>query len=130
MDTRSLLPEQSPVALIDEETESRLHDVHVVATQDHALIRRWAALRRAEPATGEATSSGPSTMRVNDDGTGIRFNFPGVGRFRPIEWEEWFGNFDAYALVFVYERGDAGRTPSSRYRLLPMEVLRRVADVR
>jgi len=101
-----------------------------VATQDHALIRRWAARRHAEPATGEATDSGPSTLIVNDDGTGIRFNFPGLGRFRPIDWDEWFRNFDAYSLVFVYERDGAKRTPSGRYRMLPLDALKHVADLR
>jgi len=116
--------------LIDADSENRLTDVPVVATQDHALIRQWAARRRAEPATGEATASGPSTLSVNDDGTGIRFNFPGLGRFRPIDWDEWFRNFDAYSLVFVYERDGEKRSPSGRYRMLPLDTLKRVADVR
>ena len=130
MDARSILPDHTAVALIDTASEGRLDDLHVVATQDHALIQRWAQRRHAEPATGEATESGPSTVNVNDDGTGIRFNFPGLGRFRPIAWEEWFRNFDTYSLVFVYERDNAGRTPSSRYRMLPMDALKRLADVR
>jgi hypothetical protein len=130
MEPHSILPDHTAVALIDAGSEDRLHDLHVVATQDHALIRRWATRRHAEPATGEATESGPSTISVNDDGTGIRFNFPGIGRFRPIDWDEWFRNFDAYSLVFVYERDDPGRTPSSRYRMLPMDALRRVAELR
>ena len=130
MEPRSLLPDNSPVVLIDAASEDRLADVSVVATQDHALIRRWAARRHAEPATGEATDSGPSTLIVNDDGTGIRFNFPGLGRFRPIDWDEWFRNFDAYSLVFVYERDGAKRTPSGRYRMLPLDALKHVADLR
>jgi hypothetical protein len=125
-----MLPDHTAVALVDAASEDRLHDLQVVATQDHVLIRRWADRRRAEPATGEATESGPSTLNVNDDGTGIRFNFPGVGRFRPIAWDEWFRNFDAYSLVFVYERDHARRTPSSRYRMLPMDALKRLVEVR
>ena len=107
MDVRSLIPDNGPIALSTRPQRDRLDGLPVVATQDHELIRQWAVRRRAEPATGEATESGPSTTTVNDDGTGIRFNFPGVGRFRPIEWDEWFRNFDAYSLVFVYERDDA-----------------------
>ena len=79
---------------------------------------------------GEATESGPSTLSVNDDGTGIRFNFPGIGRFRPIGWDEWFRHFDAHALVFVYERDVRNRTLSSRYRMVPLATLKRVADLR
>jgi hypothetical protein len=130
MEIRSLIPEEGPIALIDAATEDRFADIPVVATQDHDLIRQWATRRRAEPATGEATESGPSTMTVNDDGTGIRFNFPGIGRFRPIEWDEWFRNFDTYSLVFIYERDVRSRSLSSRYRMVPMDTLKRVADLR
>jgi hypothetical protein len=130
MEVRSLLPDNGPIALIDSLSEDRLAELPVVATQDHDVIRRWAERRQAEPATGEATESGPSTLVVNDQGTGIRFNFPGVGRFRPIAWDEWFRNFDAYGLVFVYERDDGKHTPAARYRMLPLDALRRMADVR
>jgi hypothetical protein len=67
---------------------------------------RWAALHQAEPATGEATASGPATVAVNDGATGVRFNFPGVARFRPISWEEWLAHFDQRQLLFVYEEQD------------------------
>ena len=130
MEVRSLLPEEGPIALIDAATEDHFADIPVVATRDHDLIRQWATRRRAEPATGEATESGPSTMIVNDDGTGIRFNFPGIGRFRPIDWDEWFRHFDAYSLVFIYERDVRKRSLSSRYRMVPMDTLKRVADLR
>lgn len=43
---------------------------------------------------------------MNDGGAGIRFNFPGFAPFRPISWDEWFGNFDAHDLVFMYEEQD------------------------
>jgi hypothetical protein len=83
--------------------------VHTVVTRDHAEIRRWAALHKAEPATGEATASGPAVRDVNDLGAGIRFNFPGFALLRPIEWEEWFDNFDRHGLSFVYEEEDSGQ---------------------
>lgn len=73
------------------------------ATEDHDVIRRWAERHHAEPATGEATASGPATARVNDGGAGVRFNFPGFARYRPIDWDEWFDNFDRHELTFVYE---------------------------
>ena len=81
-----------------------------VATRDHDIIRAWAARHGAEPATGEATATGPATAaRVNDGGVGIRFNFPGFGRFRSIEWAEWFEHFDRNSLVFLYEEDVADR---------------------
>jgi hypothetical protein len=91
----------------------------VVATRDHALIRHWAQVRQAEPATGEATASGPATgMAVNDGGAGIRFNFPGAGRFRPITWDEWFQLFDLQGLAFVYDNDGHPESRSGRYRLV------------
>ena len=129
MHPRSLLPENQPIVLIDAVSEDRQAHIPVVATSDHELIRKWAGRRHAEPATGEATESGPATASVNDRGTGVRFNFPGVSRFRPIEWDEWFSNFDAHALAFVYERDEPGRAPSSRYRLVPMATLREMARI-
>ncbi|HEY2431891.1 MAG TPA: DUF2934 domain-containing protein [Vicinamibacterales bacterium] len=80
-----------------------------VATRDHRVIQDWAARHKAEPATGEATASGPATIHVNDGGAGVRFNFPGVARFRPISWEEWFENFEGHRLVFVFEEEVADR---------------------
>jgi len=93
----------------------------VVCTRDHDVIQRWAAHRRAEPATGEATNSGPATHNVKDGGAGIRFNFPGVGLFRPISWEEWLTNFDVHQCAFVYEDDDASRPPSNRYHIVKAE---------
>lgn len=91
----------------------------VVTTDDHDEIREWAARHDAEPATGEATESGPATVNVQDQGAGIRFNFPAAAPFRPISWEEWFENFARHRLMFVYERDVAGRPPSNWYRLVP-----------
>jgi hypothetical protein len=83
--------------------------VRALATKDHDLIRNWAERHHAEPATGEATVSGPATTCVNDGGGGVRFNFPGFSRFRPISWAEWFDNFDRYGLTFVFEEEVADR---------------------
>jgi hypothetical protein len=80
-----------------------------IVTRDHEVIRRWAVRHRAEPATGEATASGPATVDLRDGGAGIRFNFPAAGRFRPISWEEWFEHFDRHQLSFVYEEEIADR---------------------
>jgi hypothetical protein len=130
MDPATLLPPDQPIALIDSHDENRHSEVHVVATRDHELLRRWAQRRRAEPATGEATESGPRTVDVHDQGTSLRFNFPGVERFRQIAWTEWLDHFDRHALIFVYERDATGVTPSNRYRLLPARRLEELAHVR
>jgi hypothetical protein len=119
----SLVPGVTPIVLVTAETEERYPDVRVAATRDHDVIQRWASQHKAEPATGERTASGDSTVDVNDGDAGIRFNFPAVGRFRPITWDEWFGNFEQYDLVFVYERETAGVSRSYRYRLVTQESL-------
>ena len=112
-----LLPELKSISEVratgDEQSQAK-----VVSTRDHEVIRRWAAARHAEPATGEETASGPATVRVNDGGAGIRFNFPGTGVFRPISWEEWFANFDRHLCAFVYETDAAGGKASNRYRIV------------
>lgn len=83
--------------------------LRALATKDHDLICRWAKRHDAQPATGEATASGPATVKMNDGGAGIRFNFPGFARFRPITWDEWFENFDRHQLTFVFEEAAADR---------------------
>jgi hypothetical protein len=93
------------------------------------VIRLWADDRQAQPATGEETLSGPATVNVNDGGAGIRFNFPGVSRFRPISWEEWFDNFDRHRLVFVYEEQMEDGGVSTRHRLMRAEDVRASAVV-
>jgi hypothetical protein len=87
------------------------------STRDHQTIREWAARYQAEPATGEASSSGPATVEVRDGGSGLRFNFPGYARFRAIGWGEWFDHFDSHHLLFVYEEPDVQQV-ASRARAL------------
>jgi hypothetical protein len=58
---------------------------------DPVAIRQWAERHHAEPATGEATSSGPATVRLNDGGAGIR------------------EHFERQQLTFVYEEEIADR---------------------
>jgi hypothetical protein len=120
----SLFPGSSPIVLLTADSEQRHAEVAVAATRDHALIQRWAERHSAEPATGERTASGEGTVAVNDGGAGIRFNFPGAARFRPITWAEWLDNFETHELVFVYERDRTGQAQSYRYRLTKLDLLR------
>ena len=122
MSPRSLMPEDAPIARVDITTEKEHQPGDVVFTDDPALIRQWAARHAAEPATGEATPSGPATVTVTDGDAGIRFNFPAAGRFRPISWEEWFRNFHDHELLFVYEADTPGAM-SARYRLVKRDRL-------
>lgn len=117
-----LLQEQKHVPTVTAETQRHDTVVGPVATRDRELITSWAARHQAEPATGEATRSGPATVDVHDGGAAIRFNFPGFGRFRPITWDEWFQDFDRHGLTFVYEESpDPAEAPSPRYRIVRTE---------
>src|SRR5688500_15444035 len=117
-----LLHEEKHVPTVTADTQRHDMVLGPVATRDRELITRWAARHQAAPATGEATGPGPATVDVNDGGAGIRFNFPGVGPFRQITWDEWFENFDRFGLTFVYEElPDNAATPGARYRLVKKE---------
>ena len=116
---RPLLPEKRQIPNVTRDTPPDSRDA-VLSTRDHQVIREWARAVDAEPATGEATASGPAAaLKVVDGGTGLRFNFPGVSPFREISWEEWFEHFNGHDLTFVYDNADpTGRraldTASSR----------------
>ena len=91
----------------------------VLSTRDHEIIREWARVVCAEPATGEETPSGAATpMKIVDGGSGLRFNFPGMSPFRAISWTEWFDHFNSHDLTFVYDNAQEGQPPSARYRLV------------
>lgn len=98
-----LFPQRDGFSVVGADGETGTSAIRAIATQDHAVIQRWAERHHAEPATGDETASGPATLQVNDGGTVVRFNFPAAARFRPITWEEWFGHFDRLRHVFVYE---------------------------
>lgn len=86
-------------------------------TRSHEVVQAWAAKRRAEPATGRGK------IDVQDGGTGLRFDFPGMGRFQPISWDEWFKEFDEYDLVFVFREQRADGHTNEDYRIVTRERL-------
>ena len=125
-----MLPTRPRVALVTTDTEDREPEIRTRATRDHTLIQRWAARRRAEPATGETTESGTAVpFSVNDQDAGVRFNFPGFARFRPISWAEWFDNFERHDLIFVFERDEPGGPLGNRCRIIPAPSLDREAVI-
>ena len=122
---RNLLDDEGPIRLVDDDSAPEEQTGKTLVTRNHEVIRKWAGRREAEPATGEPTASGPGTIDVRDGGAGIRFNFPGAARFRPIDWDEWFQNFTQHDLMFVFEQDLPGEPPSTRFRLIPREQLER-----
>lgn len=101
---------QSPADVSLEQTAGA--SAYFVGTRDADLVRAWADHHGADPATGEATPSGPATVNVNDQGSGLRFNFPGAARFRPVDWDEWLAHFETAGLVFVFEAAQHGAESS------------------
>ncbi|WP_280236902.1 hypothetical protein [Nocardia cyriacigeorgica] len=85
-----------------------------MVTTNHAVIRRWAERRGANPATMPGSEyNGHGRVDV------LRFDFPRYGGagLQPVEWEDWFATFDARRLYFRYqERGPDG-SPSNFFRL-------------
>jgi hypothetical protein len=83
-----------------------------LATRDHATIQRWAAERKAEPATVPGTE--------HEDRPGVlRFDFPGYGgrSLQHVPWEDWFSTFDQRQLVFVFQEQKRDGTQSNFFIL-------------
>ena len=58
-----------------------------LATRDREVIRRgWIVIRPNRP----SMTSGPPRRTAAEP---VRFNFPGVNRYRPVPWDEWFAVF-------------------------------------
>jgi hypothetical protein len=113
-----LLPQQGRVNTVRASDASQAAGTETLATRDPEVIKSWARLRQAIPATGEASASGPGTVDVKDGGAGVRFNFPGMSRFREIDWQEWLAHIERHDLVFVYEERTPDGSLSTRYRLV------------
>lgn len=78
--------------------EHEEHAGQTLATRNHDVIMRWAAERRAVPATV------PGTEHEGRAGV-LRMDFPGgsEGRLKQIEWDRWFETFDARDLVMLFQ---------------------------
>jgi len=113
---RAVHIDDEPLTLVTARPHRRA-GVRIAATTDHEEVKAWAARHDAAPATGQATGSGGATLDVNDGGAGIRFNFPGFARLRPISWDEWFDNFERHDLLFVYEDQDRDVVAARAYAL-------------
>lgn len=110
---RPLFPQRDGYSTLPGDGPPETSRIRAFATRDHGEIQQWALRHQAEPATGQTTRSGPASIAINDGGAGIRFNFPGVAKFRPILWDEWFEHFDRHGLMFVYEED----VPKRAYQL-------------
>jgi hypothetical protein len=106
MEPKATPPPRDRFAALTSGTPKDPPGLRTVVTRDRAVIRQWAAQHSAEPATGERGGSAAPVRSVNDSGAGIRFNFPGFAPFAPLSWDDWFANFEAHDLSFVFEEED------------------------
>ncbi|MGI8507740.1 MAG: hypothetical protein ACR2MQ_00265 [Gemmatimonadaceae bacterium] len=72
-----------------------------MTTTDHAQIKKWVEARGGKPAAANGTGD------KNDSGM-IRINFPGNphandSKLQDISWDDWFRDFDANGLAFLYQ---------------------------
>ncbi|MFQ6331822.1 hypothetical protein ACLMAL_37685 [Nocardia sp. CWNU-33] len=81
-------------------------------TTDHEVIRRWAERRGARPATMPGSA-------YNGHLGVLRLDFPGYGGavLQPVDWDEWFADFDARGLSFLYQEQWADGSLSNFNRL-------------
>src|SRR5688572_8963363 len=77
-------------------------------TQDHDEIRKWAEARGGKPACVRGTERGKSCL--------LRIDFPGgagADQLAPLEWEEFFEQFDKNGLAFLYQ--DKGQSRFNKF---------------
>jgi predicted HTH domain antitoxin len=83
-----------------------------LVTTDHEVIRRWAAARKAVPATVEGTD--------HDGHLGVlRLDFPGYSgdRLTEVSWDDWFEAFDKRRLNFIFQEKQSGGKRSNFFQL-------------
>jgi hypothetical protein len=77
-------------------------------TQDHDEIRKWAEARGGKPACVRGTERGNSCL--------LRIDFPGgagADQLAPMQWEEFFEQFDKNGLAFLYQ--DKGQSRFNKF---------------
>ena len=80
-------------------------------TREHQVIKQWAEMRDARPATVPGTE--------HDGRAGVlRFDFNEQNdSLEEINWEDWFKTFDERELNFIYQEHLSDGTTSNFFRL-------------
>ncbi|HSU74637.1 MAG TPA: hypothetical protein VLI66_06840 [Terrabacter sp.] len=92
----------------DEEPE---REGRSLATTHHEVIKEWAEVRGATPATVDGTEHG--------DHLGVlRLDFGGNNQnLRQVGWDEWFHTFDVRRLNFIYQENRRDGRQSNFFRV-------------
>jgi hypothetical protein len=91
--------------------EHQDHQGQSLTTRSPDVIKAWAEVRKAVPATV------PGTEHGNHLGV-LRFNFPGYGGrpLQEVDWDQWMKTFTDRELVFVYQENKKDGTTSNFFR--------------
>jgi hypothetical protein len=93
-------------------------------TTDHEFIRRWVEERGGRPACVRGTGG----RQGRGDVGMIRIDFPGwegAESLEPIDWRDWFKQFDENNLAFLYREMRHSDGSQDRFNKL----VRRDSDV-
>ena len=83
---------------------------------DHEEIREWAEERDAQPACVKGTRRGDTCL--------LRLDFPGYtgqDTLEPVDWDEWFEQFDRKKLALLVQDTTASGEPSNFNKLVSRE---------
>ena len=81
-----------------------------VVTTDHRQIRRWASSRGAQPVRLLGATADVA-LTLPDE----RLDLPA----RPVGWREFFAEFEARRLAFLYQKRSADGSKSAFNQLVP-----------
>ena len=88
---------------------------------DHDEIRRWAEERDARPTCVRGTGGGGDTGMIRLDFPG----FSGAESLQPIDWDEWFRQFDDNDLALIVQDRTAGGERSNFNKLISRSAAQR-----
>lgn len=87
-------------------------------TTDHDEIRSWVEEHDGRPVIVRGTEDSGSGKGV------LRIDFPGGAgedELEPVEWDEWFEEFDSSGLAFLYQQEKASGEDSTFFKLVSRE---------
>jgi len=81
-------------------------------TTNHQTITQWVEQHDGRPATAEASDHSVGYLRIKFP------NMDGTDGLATVSWREWFNEFEAEELAFVYCEQAEQDDPSGVYKLV------------
>ncbi|KZN25106.1 hypothetical protein A4G99_00800 [Haladaptatus sp. R4] len=85
---------------------------HGTVTTNHDAIMQWVEKHDGHPATDEMTPHSIEYLRIEFP------NMDDTDALATVGWREWFEEFEAQELAFVYPDQDEYDDPSQAYKLV------------